>query len=299
MNYKKIFKDQNIRFCVLRYFSWISDSVMIRFQYRIKLGMWPELKHPKRFTEKLQVYKLRYRNPLMHQCVDKYEVRKYVESKGLGACLNELYGVFESANNICLDSLPGQFVLKSTLGSGGKNVIVVKDKSNCDWSSIKKMAGLWLNNKNIGALYGREWAYKDCKSRIIIERLLEDKTKGLIDYKFFCFNGEPKFLYVLSDRKMGESVKLGIYDVDFNKLDAYRCDEEREIVVSVKPHNFEGMLDAARKLSSDFPHVRVDLYNIDGHIYFGELTFYDGSGYMQFDPDEFDYQFGEYFTEYQ
>lgn len=123
--------------------------------------------------------------------------------------------------------------------------------------------------------------------------------KDLIDYKFFCFKGVPKFLYVISDRNPGKSARLGVYDMSFNKLPVYRADELKQERIIVKPENFEEMVEIARKLSADFPHVRIDLYNIKGKIVFGEMTFYDGSGYFDYTPDSFDFEAGSYFTEYQ
>lgn len=280
---------------------------MLRVQYRLKLGFWPDLKHPKRYTEKLQLYKMRYRNPILHQCVDKYEVRKYVESKGLGYLLNELYGVYDDPNEIDFDALPNQFVIKTTTGGGGQNVLVVTDKCTCDYKELKKKLAQWVGRNNLGALAGREWAYQGCKPRIIVEKFLENhkidddnknEKTALTDYKFFCFNGKPKRIYVISDRKAGEYALLGIYDVDFNKLPVYRCDEHRAEIAESKPKNYDQMLEVACKLAEDFPHVRVDLYNIDGVIYFGELTFYDGSGYFKYDPDSFDFEMGSFFIEY-
>ncbi len=298
MNYKKIVKSQSVRFSILRMLAWVPDSIMLRIQYRIKMGFWPDFTHPKRFTEKLQLYKMKYRNPVMHQCVDKYEVRKYVEDKGLGHILNKLYGAYETPDEISLESLPNQFVMKTTTGSGGQNVIIVKDKSNIEIEELRGKLRKWNSSKNLGALAGREWAYKECKPRIIIEELLEDAEKldSLVDYKFFCFNGEPKFLYVITDRKPGEYAFLGVYDIDFNKIPVYRSDERRQEYAVIRPNHFDEMLEAARILSRDFPHVRVDLYNVNGKIYFGELTFYDGSGYFQYDPDGFDFHVGSFFT---
>lgn len=126
----------------------------------------------------------------------------------------------------------------------------------------------------------------------------KERKNNLIDYKFFCFNGEPKYLYVVTDRKPGEYAFFGVYDIDFNKLPVYRCDERRQVEAVPKPKNYEKMVEIARKLSADFPQVRVDLYNIEGKIFFGELTFYDGSGYFHYDPDEFDFEMGRCFTEY-
>lgn len=300
MNYKKIFKSQQLRFKVLRLLNWVPDVIMLRIQYRIKMGFWPNLKHPKRYTEKLQLYKMKYRNPVMHQCVDKYEVRKYVESMGQGHILNELYGVYNKPEEIDFESLPDKFVLKTTTGGGGQNVIVVKDKRVCDYDKLREKLSSWVGTNNLGALAGREWAYKDCKPRIIIEKYLEDPKGGysLTDFKFFCYNGEPRYLYVITDRKPGEYAYLGVYDNGFNKLPVYRCDERRADKAVPKPLNYEKMVEVSKILSSNFPHVRVDLYNIDGTIYFGELTFYDGSGYFHYDPDEFDVEMGACFTEY-
>ena len=300
MNYKNIIRSQSTRFAILRVLSWVPDPIMLRLQYRIKMGFWPDFKHPKRYTEKLQVFKMKYRKPLMHLCVDKYEVRKYVESKGLGFILNELYGVYNKSEDIDFDVLPNQFVMKTTTGGGGQNVIIVKNKESENLDELRKKLSQWSDANNLGALAGREWAYTECKPRIVVEEYLETPTssKSLIDYKFFCFNGEPKFLYVITDRKSGEYAYLGVYDIYFNKLQTYRCDERRAEYAVAKPKNYEEMVEVARKLSADFPHVRVDLYNIDGKIYFGELTFYDGSGYFHYDPDSFDYEVGSYFTEY-
>lgn len=301
MNYKKIIKSQQLRFKILQMLSWVPDSIMIKLQYRIKLGFWPNLKYPKRFTEKLQLYKMKYRNSVMHQCVDKFEVRKYVENKGLGGILNRLYGIYNSSDEIDFDALPTKFVVKTTKGGGGINVILVSDKSHIDRSVMCNKLDKWLKQQSSGKNIGREWAYEgESPSRIIIEEYIENKSKeaSLVDYKFFCFNGEPRYLYVVSDRKPGEYAYLGVYDIDFNKLPVYRCDERRAEYAIPKPKNYDQMVEIARTLSADFPHVRVDLYNIDGKIYFGELTFYDGSGYFHYDPDSFDFELGSYFTEY-
>lgn len=298
MNYKKIIKSQSTRFAILKALSWLPDSIMLRIQYRIKMGFWPDFNHPKRFTEKLQLYKMKYHNPVMHQCVDKFEVRKYVESKGLGHILNELYGVYDKPEDIDFDGLPDKFVMKTTTGGGGQNVIVAADKAVCNFDGLRAKLALWEGANNLGALAGREWAYKECTPRIVVEKYLEGGERSLVDYKFFCFNGVPKYIYVVTDRKLGKYAFLGVYDINFNKLPIYRCDERRQENSVQKPKNYDQMVEVARKLSEDFPHVRVDLYNIDGKIYFGELTFYDGSGYFYYDPDEFDFEMGRCFTEY-
>ena len=304
MNYKKIIKSQSLRFTILNLLNWIPDIVMLRIQYRIKMDRWPDLSHPTRFSEKLQLYKLNYRNPAIQQCVDKYEVRKYVESKGLGHILNELYGIYDAPEEINYDVLPGRFVIKSTSGGGGNNVIVVKDKSTCDFDKIRTTISSWYKDNSGQINAGREWAYSDLtKARIITEKYLEDvdpnmagapHNEGLTDYKFFCFNGQPYCVQVDSGRF--DDHHQNFYDMHWKSLGVH-CTYPEGIGVE-KPHNFEGMIRIAEQLSSEFPFVRVDLYNVNGAIYFGELTFYPSSGYGRFHPDSFDNELGKQFTEY-
>lgn len=291
MDYKKIIKNQNLRFKVLNLLNFIPDKTMVKLQYRIKTGRKLNLKNPQRYTEKLQWYKLYYRNPLMTKCADKYTVREYVESKGLGNILNELYGVYDLVDEIDFDRLPNKFVLKTTNDSHTN--IFCEDKSKADIDKIKEELNEFMHSRN-GKSPGREWAYDGSKRRIVCEKYL-DKTKDgeIIDYKFFCFNGKIEYLNIVVDNK--ETRKLGIYDTKGKKTKYSRTDME-EIEKEIKiPDNFEEMKKIAEKLSEDFPHVRVDLYDIDGKIIFGELTFYGSSGYMQFEPDEFDFILGEKF----
>ena len=305
MEYKKVIKSQSLRLKILGLLRWMPDSWMVRLQYRIKLGRWPNLTHPKRYTEKLQLYKLKYRNPVMHQCVDKLEVRKFVEEKGLGNLLNKVYGVYDNSEDINFDVLPNRFVIKSTSGGGGNNVIVVKDKSLLDIEKARKTISKWLKEASGQTNAGREWAYSGIReTKIIIEEFLEERgpdgnIRPLTDYKFFCFDGTPYYIYVVTDRNPGVSAAIGIYDIQFNKLPYYRADELKQLTVEQKPDNYDKMIEISKVLSQGFPHVRVDLYNIGGKIYFGELTFYDGSGYFQFTPDDFDEILGACFTEYQ
>lgn len=297
MDYKRIIRSQQLRFKLLRLLQWLPDSIMLCLQYRIKMGFWPNFRHPKRFTEKLQLYKMNYRNPVMHQCIDKYEVRKYVESKGLDYILNKLYGVYVSPDDIDFEKLPEKFVIKTTTGSGGQNVVIVKDKAIVNWNEIKRELLLWNSDNTLGALAGREWAYTRCKPRIIVEQLLIDPTEtdsSLIDYKFFCFDGKPKCIQVDTGRFDGHHQNY--YDMQWQSMNVH-CTYPAGDVLPM-PKNFETMKQIASLLSKDFPFVRVDLYNINGKIYFGELTFYPSSGYGKFHPDDFDFQLGSYFTEY-
>ena len=300
MNYKKIIRSRKYRLLILKYINWIPDRIMLRIQYRIKMGFWPDFKNPQRFSEKLQLYKMRYRNPVMPCCVDKYEVRKYVESKGLGHILNELYGVYDKPEDIDFSMLPQSFVIKTTDGGGGLNVIVVKDKDTADYNVILKKLNLWNHRKKSSANVGREWAYDgDNPSRIIIEKLLEDSlTPSLIDYKFFCFNGVPVYCQVITGRWDTECIDF--FDEKWNHQSFVGLNSlvGNAKIEPHKPSNYEEMWKLAGQLAADFPFVRVDLYSVLGKTVFGEMTFYPASGYGFFKPDSTDFELGSYFTEY-
>lgn len=292
MNYKKIIPSRDIRLKILRFTEFIPDKLMIKLQYYIKTKRKLNLKSPLRFTEKLQWYKLYYRNPLMTVCVDKYSVREYVSSKGLGHILIPLYGVYERVDDIDFEKLPDKFVLKATNGSHTN--IICEDKSNLDFNKTRKLLDNWINSRTVKA--GREWPYYNVKPRIICEKYLEtDENNDLIDYKFMCFDGKVFCVFVNSERYLGENMRFGIYSRDFEHL-KYRRKGLRDTDNTIrKPFNYEKMVEIAEILSEDFPHVRVDLYNINGNIYFGELTFFHGSGYVEFEPDDFDFVLGSKF----
>ena len=298
MDYKKIFKSRSLRLKILNCLSFVPDKMMVKIQYKMKTGRKLNLKSPQRYTEKLQWYKLFYRNPLMPKCVDKYDVRQYIISKGLEDILINCLGVFERVEDINWESLPTSFVLKDTLGGGGSSVIIVKDKKTANREEICKTLSKWLVSPSNVRNGGREWVYYSGKKhRIIIEEYInaDDTQGGLIDYKFFCYEGKPKWIYVIADRKMGVSAGLAIYDSNFKRLKAQRNDEQLLRRKIDKPVNFEIMKQIASRLSRDFPHARIDLYNHNGKILFGEITFFDGSGYMTFTPDSFDYEMGKDF----
>lgn len=294
MNYKKIFKSQRLRFAILRALSFIPDKWMLSLQYYLKLGRRIDFRNPKRFTEKIQVYKIGYRNEVLHRCVDKYDVRQYVKSLGLDDILNESYGIYEDCRSIDLDNLPDSFVVKTTDGGGGENIMICKDKSVLEKEAFYAELLKWNNKKDINA--GREWAYTGIrKSRYIVEKLLvntENPEAGIADYKFFCFNGQPEVIVYDTDRYVGH--KRNFYDTDWNNLnvssDCPQCDRNVP-----RPEGLDDMLKVAAELSKGFPFVRVDLYYVEGRVIFGELTFYPWSGYVQFVPDSFDFELGDMF----
>ncbi len=296
MDYTKLIKSRTVRIKLMRILSFVPDAWMVKLQYRLKTGRKLNLKNPQRYTEKLQWYKLNYRDPLMAKCVDKYEVREYVKQVGLENILNPIYGVYNSPEEVGWDQLPDQFVAKDTLGGGGNDVLICKDKSKLNKAEFYELLARWAQPVK-GKHPGREWVYDNAKHRILIEKYIPSNPQegGLIDYKFFCFSGKAKFLYVIADRDLGKGAGLGIYDIQFNRLPFERADERPLKREMDQPKSYEKMIEYAEILAAPFPHARIDFYCQDGTILFGEITFFDGSGYMTFRPDEFDFQMGNCF----
>lgn len=268
-----------------------SDSLYLRLYYQAKMHRSLNLKNPKTFNEKLQWLKLNDRNPLYCKMVDKIEAKKIV-SKIIGdKYIIPTIGQYDTVNDVDWDSLPNQFVIKCSHDSGG--IVVCKDKSNLNIEeAVNKLAeGLNMNFYD----YNREWAYKNVKPRIIIEQYMEDnKTKELRDYKFFCFDGTVKALFIASDRqKPGEETKFDFFDSDFNHL-PIKNGHPNSSVLPDKPESFEEMKAIASKLSKGIPEVRVDLYEVNGKVFFGELTFFHWSGVVPFDPESWDVKFGSW-----
>jgi hypothetical protein len=291
LDYKILFKSKSSRMKILKFFDFLPDSMMVRIQYFISTGRILNL-NGNRFTEKIQSYKLNYRNGLITQCSDKYLVRNFVVDRGLGEFLVPLIGVYSNVDQIDFSTLPECFVLKTNNGSHTN--IICESKECLDLTQARDNMNLWLGDWE--GKVGREWSYYNIEPKIICEELLPKDNRGdLVDYKFFCFDGEPHFLYVIEDRFLDDGIKLGIYDTEFNRISANRSDIAPLIRDVDMPKSFGEMLEIVRVLSKGFPHVRVDLYNIEGKIYFGEMTFYDGSGYKGFIPDHFDLEVGSKF----
>lgn len=298
MNYRNIIKSRELRVKILTFLGWIPDSTMLCLQYWLQTGRKLNLKNPKRFTEKLQIYKLNYRNPAMLRCTDKYEVRSYIEEKGLGEYLIPLIGVYNSVDEIDFNSLPHQFVVKSTDGGGGNQVFLCKDKGSISESEFKEKLDSWMTARKVKKQAGREWAYEnDYSRRIIIEELIGEKSleEELSDYKFYCFNGEPHYCQLIQDRSTKETIDF--YDMDWNHMPFYGLNPLHGPAAkpAAKPAAFEQMKVISKKLSKGYPFVRVDLYAVEEGVFFGELTFYPASGYGHFTPDEWDEKLGDLF----
>lgn len=273
-------------------------ALLIR-NYQKRIGRKPNLKNPQTFSDKLAWYILYYRDERMRICTDKADVRDYIESVGMGDLLNDCYGVYERVEDIDWDSLPQKFVMKHTLSGENKGTILVFDKSTADLEKIKKILHYWVNEKPLRRAEGGLWVFEKGKMRILIEKLLIDnETDDLPDYKFFCFNGRVFCTYLIRNsttQKNRHDGELGILDRDFRLLPVSDTDFNPITEQPEKPKNYEKMVEIAEKLSEPFPHVRVDLYNKNGKIIFGELTFYSNSGPNIHNPESFDYELGEQF----
>lgn len=291
--YKKLLKNKDLRYRILSLLRFVPDKLMLQLQYKVKFGRKLNLKSPERFTEKIQWYKLNYKNPAMPQCSDKYLVRDYVKDKGLEHILTDLYSVFECPEDIRLDRLPDRFVMKLSNGSG-TNLLCTDKSKLVEEEVIREFQRFVFKVK---ANLGREWPYMQTQPRIIVEQLLEDEThinNAVNDYKIFCYDGKPAYVICISDRYSEQCNHL-VYDTDWNKIrvasEGARIEED-----APKPENLQEMLEVAAKLSEDFSFARIDLYSLNNRIYFGEITFYPWSGYMEFEPDEFDFVLGEKFV---
>lgn len=269
----------------------ISDKLYLKLLYRRVMGKKLNLKNPQTFNEKLNWLKLYDRNPEYCRMVNKYEVKKYVASIIGEEYIIPTYGVWEKFDDIDFNQLPDQFVLKCTHDSG--SVIICRDKNTFDFDNAKKMLSRAIKRNSY--LPGREWVYKDMKPRIIAEKLMIEKNRESInDYKFFCFDGTPKCLFIATDRHLGdEHVKFDFYDSQFNHLDIVQLHEQSGKEIE-KPLSFNEMLRLSGLLSKGIPHVRIDFYEINGHSYFGEFTFYHHGGTIPFKTKEWDLILGSW-----
>ena len=269
------------------------DRRYLKLLYRFKIGEKLDLDNPQSFTAKLQWEKLYYRNPAWSSFIDKYEVKeKVAELIGREHVIPTL-GVWENAKDIDFDKLPERFVLKCTHDS--KSVIFCRDKRGFDQEEARRKLQKALARSSYTPM--REWAYKNVMPRIIAEEYMEDASQpdGLLDYKFFCFDGVVKALYVATGRVQGH-VCFDFFDRDFQHLPAFNEFHPHASPPIPKPANFEEMVSLAQQLSKGFPHVRIDLYSIGGQkVYFGEYTFYHAGGFSEFVPREWDYTFGSWF----
>lgn len=260
----------------------------IEEQFKSQVGYVPNLDAPKTFNEKLQWLKLYYRNPLMTKCADKVAVREYIKEKIGEQYLIPCIGVWDNPNDIDFDKLPDKFVLKVNWGSGQN--IIVKDKSKLNIRETRRQLAKWMRPESNHYFMSFEWCYKDIKPKIIAEEYIEQMDGNLLDYKIFCNDGEPNFLFVAIDRN--KDLRFNFYDLDFKQLPFKQYYENSNKAIK-KPKQFQEMLDVSAILSKGFPHCRVDFYILDNKLYFGEITFYHFNGMKKFEPQEWDRRLGD------
>lgn len=267
----------------------LPDRLYLKVEFWLRMGYWTDLTHPKTFNEKLQWLKLESKkHPEYTQMVDKVAAKDYAASIIGEQYIIPTLGVWYSVDDIDWDSLPNQFVVKAAGDSGG--IIVCKDKSNFDIEKAK--AYLKKYGERSYYILNREYPYKNVPHRYIAETYMEDESGyELKDYKFFCFNGEPKFMFVATGRQQHDT-RFDFYDMDFKHIPVLNGHPNADNLPT-KPDNFDEMKSVAAKLSEKIPHVRIDLYNINGKIYFGEITFFHWSGIVPFEPTEYDLEFGK------
>ncbi|MBQ5982164.1 MAG: glycosyl transferase [Prevotella sp.] len=278
-----------IQLRLLRYLApFLGDESYVKLYYLFHMLKPLDLENPQTYNEKLQWLKLHDKRPEYTQMVDKIAAKEYVASIIGDEYIIPTIAIYEKPEDIDFDQLPNQFVLKVTHDSGG--IVVCKNKQVINKKEvIKKME--WGLKRTYYKL-NREYPYKDVPRRIIAEQYMEDESGyELKDYKIFCFDGKPKLLFVATDRQIHKT-KFDFFDLEWNHL-PFTNGHPNNPEPILKPKNFEKMLEIAAKLSKGIPHVRVDLYNINGKIYFGEMTFFHWSGIVPFVPEEWDYKIGD------
>lgn len=286
----------------LRLTKMIPDSLFLKLHYRISCGERLNLKNPKGFNEKIQWLKLYDRNPLYTRLVDKIEVKEIVAKKIGQEHIIPTLGVWNSFDEIDFDRLPDRFVIKCSHDSGG--LVICRDKSRFDEEKAKQTITKSLD-RNYYWL-GREWPYKNVKPRVFVEQFMseidlsqgfEGKSTvelGLTDYKFYCFNGKPRFLYVSKGFEDHATTIMSFVSMNWELTEFQRSDYGRFSSLPDKPKQFDKMKDIAVMLSDGIPFVRVDLYEIGGRVYFSEMTFFPSGGFACFSPRKWERIIGQW-----
>ena len=280
MDYKKIIKSRKMRYRIIRLLSFIPDKPYVKMVFRIKVGQKLNLKNPVGYNEKQNWLKLYDKHPEYTQLVDKLKVRDHI-AKTIGEqYLIPLLGAWKSYDDIDFDSLPNEFVLKCNHDSG--SVRIVRDKSKIDHKEFRKFYNYRLKYNPF--CLAREYPYKDVKPMIIAEKLMKQEGESDIrDYKFLCFDGEPKYVLVVTDRST--ECNMDYYNMDFKQVGICDLNHKPSYAHMDKPENFEEMRNLARVLAKDMKFVRMDFYDINGKVYFGEYTIFDGGAFDPLNPE--------------
>lgn len=269
-----------------------NDKAYLKTLFRCRPHEKLDFDNPVTFNEKLQCLKFHYRQPICTRMVDKYEARKIVRERIGEEYLIPLLGVYDNFDEIDFDKLPDKFVLKANNDSGG--VVICHDKSELDMGKARKRLTRSMESSYFWK--GREYPYKDIKPRIIAEKMMTDpEHPDLQDYKFFCFNGEPRILFYVSCRQTQRKGNFDYFDVKTgSRLPITNPGYPHSDIDRIEVRNMDKMVEIASKLSEGFPFIRIDLYNIEGRVYFGEFTFFDGGGFTPYKPEEWSVRLGEW-----
>lgn len=270
----------------LRLIDWMPDEMFVKLAFRGELGQKLDLKNPKSFNEKLQWLKLYDHKTEYIDLVDKLKAKSVVGNQIGSQHIVPLYGHWKTADEIAFETLPDKFVLKCNHDQG--SVILVSDKNRINKKNVIDILNKKLKRNNF---YGcREYPYKYIKPEVFAEEYL---GSDIIDYKFYCFNGKPKFLYCGQGLTEDHSLKIDFFDLDWNIMPFYRTDYRRLGSIP-KPLHLDEMIDISKKLSKDIPFVRIDLFEVNGKVYFSEFTLCPAAGFMPFVPKEYDWIVGEW-----
>lgn len=285
MDYKKLVKNRELRIKISKLLSFVPSKPYLKFVYRMKTGRKLNLSNPQGFNEKLNWLKLNDIHPEYTKLVDKLTVREYIKEKLGEDYLFPLLGSWNSFDEIDFDALPDKFVLKCNHDSG--SVKIIRDKNAIDKAELKRF---FTSRMKINAYcLGREYPYKAVKPCIMAEQFMEAEN-GLNDYKFFCFNGKVKIMLVVTNRET--NLANDFYDENFNHLNVTRGHKMSDDPIS-KPTCFEKMKSLAESLSQDMRFVRIDFYEVNGKVYFGEFTFFPAGGFWLFEPEEWEQKLGD------
>ena len=268
----------------------LPEETFLRIFYEYYLGRPLDLENPREFTEKIQWMKLYFRDPRLPRLVDKYAVRAYVKKKVGARYLNRLFAVWDRVGEVDFTGLPDRFVVKAVHGCHFNILVPDRSEFSPRRAKLKLLRWSWKNQYWRGGL---EWAYRDVAPRIIAEAFLDQPgSPVLVDYKFFCFGGEPRFVQV--DIERGIDDLRAYYDMKWRRQPFITAGRANPLAGEAeRPENFDEMVEVARELADDLPFVRVDLYNLDGRIVFGEMTLYPGDGRRPFAPDEYNRRIGD------
>lgn len=284
----EVLRDYIVRANEKGLFNWLPDKSFLYLLYWARLGKKLNLNDPRTFNEKLQWLKLYNRNPEYTAMVDKCEAKRYIASVVGEEYVVPMLGVWDRFEDINFDTLPHQFVLKSTHDSGG--FVICRDKQRLNFKDLEYRFGKSLKKNYY--YHSREWPYKNVKPRIIAEEYIEDTADdALTDYKFYCFNGIPRIMYIAKDH--GKEPFTDFFDMEFNHLPIV-IQDPNAAVAPPKPEHFEKMKRFAALLSQNIPCLRVDFYEVNGRLYVGELTFFDGSGFETIEPEEWALRMGDW-----